>query len=119
MRQFQVLIRSLILCIVFFHLSLKSWAVYDPDKIVTDQDNAPQMNANNQPVYTTSRLVTAKPVIDGKLDDECWNHGTWAGDFHQWIPNEGAPPTYPTKINIQYDDKNIYVAIRAYDDEPE
>jgi Domain of unknown function (DUF5916)/Carbohydrate family 9 binding domain-like len=71
-----------------------------------------------QPVYTTSRLVTAKPVIDGKLDDECWKKGTWAGDFHQWIPKEGAKPTYPTELNIQYDDKNLYVAIRAYDGEP-
>jgi len=72
-----------------------------------------------QPVYTTSRIVTPKPVIDGKLDDECWKKGTWGGNFRQWIPNEGAKPTYPTEFNIQYDDRNIYVAIRAYDGEPE
>ena len=72
-----------------------------------------------QPVYTTSRLVTARPDIDGKLDDECWKHGTWAGDYHQFIPNEGAKPTYPTEFNIQYDDKYIYVAFRAFDGEPE
>ncbi len=71
-----------------------------------------------QPVYTTSRLVTPKPVIDGKLDDECWTKGTWAGNFRQWIPKEGAKPTYPTEFNIQYDDKNIYVAFRCYDGEP-
>jgi hypothetical protein len=72
-----------------------------------------------QPVYTTSRLVTAKPVIDGKLDDECWKQGTWAGNYHQYTPNEGAKPTFPTEMNIQYDDKNIYVAFRAFDKEPE
>jgi hypothetical protein len=72
-----------------------------------------------QPVYTTSRLVTPKPVIDGKLDDECWKKGTWAGDYHQFMPNEGAKATYPTELNIQYDDKNLYVAFRAYDGEPE
>lgn len=71
-----------------------------------------------QPVYTTSRLVTGRPVIDGKLDDECWKHGTWAGNFHQYLPNEGAEPTYQTRFNIQYDDKYIYVAIRALDGEP-
>ncbi len=71
-----------------------------------------------QPVYTTSRLVTEKPVIDGKLNDECWKKGTWAGNFRQWIPNEGAKPTYPTEFNIQYDDKNLYVAIRCHDGEP-
>ncbi len=71
-----------------------------------------------QPVYTTSRLVTAKPVIDGRLDDECWKHGTWAGNYHQFTPNEGAKPTFPTEHNIQYDDKNLYIAFRAYDKEP-
>ena len=72
-----------------------------------------------QPVYTTSRLVTPRPVIDGKLDDECWKHGTWAGNYHQFIPNEGAKPTYPTVLNIQYDDRYIYVAFRGFDGEPE
>lgn len=72
-----------------------------------------------QPAYTTSRLITKKPVIDGKLDDECWKHGTWAGDYTQWIPREGAKPTWPTEFNIQYDDKYIYVAFRGFDGEPE
>ena len=36
------------------------------------QDTVPKPSAVKQPVYTTTRLVTAKPVIDGKLDDECW-----------------------------------------------
>lgn len=72
-----------------------------------------------QPVYTTSRLAAAKPVIDGRLDDECWKQGTWAGDYTQYIPNEGAKPTYPTELNIQYDDRNLYIAFRAYDGEPE
>ena len=83
------------------------------------QDTVHTQNSPKQPVYTTSRLVTAKPVIDGKLDDECWKKGTWAGNFRQWIPKEGAKPTYPTDLNIQYDDKNLYVAIRAYDGEPD
>ena len=84
------------------------------------QDTIPkQIQTFKQPVYNTSRLVTEKPVIDGKLDDECWKHGTWAGDYHQFIPNEGAKPTFPTEHNIQYDDKNLYIAFRAYDNEPE
>jgi hypothetical protein len=71
-----------------------------------------------QPVYTTCRLSTPPPVIDGKLDDPCWKSGTWAGNFHQFIPDEGASPTYPSEMNIQFNDKYIYVAIRARDGEP-
>ncbi len=85
----------------------------------TKQDTAKDSSHPKEPVYVTSRLVTPKPVIDGKLNDECWKKGTWAGNFTQWIPKEGAKPTYPTEFNIQYDDKNLYVAMRAYDGEPE
>ncbi len=77
----------------------------------------------NEPIerrtYTTVRLTTGKPVIDGRLDDECWKTGEWAGDFIQFIPNEGARPSQPTEVKILYDDRNIYVAMRAYDSEPD
>src|SRR5512141_2564051 len=82
------------------------------------QDTIPKQSQLKQPVYTTSRITTPKPLIDGKLDDECWKKGTWAGDWYQYIPSEGSRPTYPTEMNIQYDDKNLYVAFRAYDGEP-
>ena len=85
---------------------------------VAEQDTVNKQGSFIQPVYTTTRLVTAKPVIDGKLDDDCWETGDWAGDYHQFIPNEGAKPTYPTELKILYDDKNLYIAFRAYDAEP-
>lgn len=69
--------------------------------------------------YKIIRLTTAKPIIDGMLNDECWSTGVWAGDYTQWIPNEGAKPTQKTELKLLYDDDNIYVAIRAYDNEPE
>ena len=106
---------SLLLSGFFTGISLASAA-----SEICQQDTVPQKSGEfKQPVYTTSRLVTARPVIDGKLDDECWSKGTWAGDYHQFIPNEGAKPTYPTEMNLQYDDKNLYVAFRAFDPEPE
>lgn len=67
--------------------------------------------------YTTCRLTTEKPKIDGILDDACWETGVWAGDFTQWIPKEGAKPSQPTELKVLYNDKNIYVAIKAYDSE--
>jgi hypothetical protein len=69
-------------------------------------------------VYTTTRLTTEKPVIDGHLNDSCWYTGSWAGDYVQWIPTEGAKASHPTEFNILYDDNNLYVGIRAYDKEP-
>lgn len=84
------------------------------------QDTVPEgERSSKQPAYATTRLVTERPVIDGKLDDECWKNGNWAGDYIQYIPHEGAEPTYQTEHNIQYDDKHLYIAIRAFDPEPD
>lgn len=87
--------------------------------IPLQQDTVKAVTAVKQPVYTTSKLSTSKPVIDGKLDDDCWKTGVWAGDYTQYIPAEGAKPSFPTEMNILYDDRYIYVAFRAFDGEPE
>ena len=111
---------GILLLICFFLLSLRANSEVRYPLAVTPQDTvSKQRSTTNQPTYTTSRLVTERPVIDGKLDDECWKKGTWAGDYHQFIPNEGVKPTYPTELNIQYDDKYLYVAFRAFDGEPD
>jgi hypothetical protein len=65
--------------------------------------------------YTTVRLTTPPPEIDGVLTDPCWQTGSWAGDYIQWIPREGARPSQPTYLKVLYDDHNIYVGIRAVD----
>lgn len=70
-------------------------------------------------VYYTNRIPSAeRPVIDGQLTDACWIIGEWAGDYIQWIPKEGVSPSQPTQLKVLYDDKNIYVAIRAFDSFP-
>lgn len=81
-------------------------------------DTTKKQDATSLKKYYTTRLSTERPVIDGKLNDACWKTGNWEGDFIQFIPNEGAKPSFPTEFNIQYDDKSIYVAMRAYDKEP-
>ncbi len=70
-------------------------------------------------VYDTVRLAGEAPSIDGRLDDVAWQEGQWSGDYTQYMPTEGAEPSQPTEIKILYDDKNVYVAIRAYDDPQE
>jgi uncharacterized protein DUF5916 len=67
-------------------------------------------------IYDTVRLQGKPPVIDGRLDDEAWKEGEWAGDYTQNMPTEGAKPSEPTELKILYDGKNVYFAIRAYDD---
>lgn len=70
-------------------------------------------------VYTTTRLTTAQPVIDGRLNDPCWKTGVWASHFTQLTPDEGGKPSQRTELKILYDNKNIYVAIKAFDTQPD
>ena len=68
--------------------------------------------------YTTVRINGLAPTIDGKLDDDAWNQVEWGGDFIQFMPEEKAAPSQQTAFKILYDDKNLYVGIRAYDTDP-
>ncbi len=70
-------------------------------------------------IYVTSPINPHPPVIDGKLDDPVWDKVIWGGDFIQRSPDEGKEPSQVTAFKILYDDKNIYIAVRAYDKEPE
>ena len=119
MKQIKTITLVLSVNIIFLIFSTPSYSSASAVTSEQLQDTVHTQNSPKQPVYTTSRLITPKPVIDGKLDDDCWKNGTWAGNFRQWIPSEGAKPTYPTDLNIQYDDKNLYVAFRVHDGEPD
>lgn len=69
--------------------------------------------------YTTKRVNPHSPVIDGHLDDSVWDSVEFGGKFVQHEPHEGEDPTHETVFKMLYDDKNVYVGIRAYDTEPD
>jgi hypothetical protein len=73
--------------------------------------------ANEKRKYTLQRLRGEQPDIDGYLTDECWlTQGEWATNFRQYIPKNDAEPTRDTEFKILYDDNNLYVAFRCFDD---
>ena len=69
--------------------------------------------------YNAARVEGEAPDIDGVLNEQTWNNAEWSGDFIQRDPYENDQPSQQTAIKILYDDQNLYVAVRAYDDEPE
>jgi hypothetical protein len=82
------------------------------------QTSAPVFTGEKR-IYHTVPIRSPAPEIDGVLDDACWLEGEWAGSFRQNMPAEGAPPSQRTEFKLLYDNENIYVAIRAYDNEPD
>ncbi len=69
--------------------------------------------------YETKRNVNQIIAIDGDLSDDAWKSVEWGGDFIQQQPYENTAPTQKTAFKILYDDKNLYMAFRCYDTEPE
>ncbi len=65
-------------------------------------------------IYQTNRIQESPPIIDGMLDDEVWNQVEWSGDFIQFQPEEGAPPTVQTEFKLLYDDEALYFAFRMH-----
>lgn len=67
--------------------------------------------------YTTAKLESPI-VLDGKLDDEAWNQVEWGGDFIGREPEYKVAPSEETQFKLLYDDKFLYVGIRAFDSDP-
>jgi len=70
-------------------------------------------------IYHTTRLIGEPPVIDGLIDETVWEGSEWSGDFIQKEPYEYAEPSQKTAFKILFDDNHLYVAIRAFDTEPD
>ena len=71
------------------------------------------------PTLAAVRVQDAPPVIDGDLSDPVWATAPVAGDFVQFTPSPGEPASERTEARVLYDDEAIYVAIRAWDSNPE
>ena len=56
------------------------------------------------------------PVIDGSLNDDCWQNAAIATDFQQREPNSGQPMTDETIVYICYDANNLYFGVKCFQD---
>ncbi len=56
------------------------------------------------------------PAIDGYINDEVWKNASPITELFQREPNTGEPVTEKTEFSFLYDQNNIYVGIRCYDD---
>jgi len=64
-------------------------------------------------------VTSEPPVIDGNLNDPEWLYLAWINNFSQHQPYQGKEPSQETGFKILYDNDNIYVAIWAYDTDPD
>ncbi|NOY38643.1 MAG: carbohydrate binding family 9 domain-containing protein [Chlorobi bacterium] len=60
-----------------------------------------------------------KIVMDGRLDEGCWQQAMKISNFTQRELNEGHPATEKTIVKILYNNKTLYIGVWCYDDEPD
>jgi hypothetical protein len=66
----------------------------------------------------TFRRTVGEIAIDGRLDDASWQSAIPRTKFYEIYPaNTGQPPV-ATSVSFLYDERNIYVAVRALDPRP-
>jgi hypothetical protein len=78
---------------------------------------APSASAREPARSLEPTKTTQPPVIDGKLDDECWSKATVTTDFIEYKTERSAREQ--TLVRVLYDDQNLYVAFECMEPEPE
>ena len=85
---------------------------------VFDAKSDPGDSSIERKKYFTKHLV-GDITLDGKPDETAWNDVEMAGDFIQWLPDEGKPPSQQTNFKILYDEKFLYIAYFCHDSAPD
>jgi hypothetical protein len=85
---------------------------------LTAQQPAP--TGAGSPAMTALAQRTAQPpTIDGRNSDAIWQSAPRFSDFRQFEPKPGADPSFRTEFQVAYDDRNLYVYVRAHDPHPD
>ena len=79
----------------------------------------PQRGFKDGKVIHALRLAGTPPSIDGRLTDEPWRLADVGSDLTQRDPDNGKPMTDPTRVQVAYDDRYVYIAVTAVDSNPE
>jgi len=63
--------------------------------------------------------LSEAPKIDGVLDNPLWEEEALKiEEFYQLTPKENGPPSEKSVLYLGYDQKNLYIAVRCFDSEP-
>jgi hypothetical protein len=69
-------------------------------------------------IRATAVRAAHAPQIDGRDDDEVWRLAPAITAFREFQPVQGKAPSYATMAKVAYDDRNLYVFVRAFDPHP-
>src|SRR5262245_26090331 len=69
---------------------------------------------------TVRAIRLTEPLrIDGRLDESLYSDANPASDFVQMEPEGGKGATEKTEVWVAFDQRNVYVSMRAWESRPE
>ena len=103
-----------------YRLSFVAFLLFTSAFCKAQQDSIVPFDKAYKRVYNITKVTGAKPVMDGRLDEDFWmKQGEWSDRFVQIIPYERKIPASPTRVKLFYDNKYIYVGVYCKDSHPE
>jgi hypothetical protein len=79
----------------------------------------PLMRATSAGNIGRATRVEQPPALDGRDNDEAWRDAMILEDFRQVEPTEAGEPAFPTSARVVYDERYLYVFVRAHDPHPD
>lgn len=122
-------LRSIPFIILFFIISVVSIAAQETNGSGGRANEAGDAPKTAEPAKGNAIAVPAEKlrpmhipkmavglVIDGRPDEEAWKQAAVFKDFYQTYPGNNTPPSKPTEFMMMYDEKNLYVAWKCWDE---
>jgi hypothetical protein len=73
-----------------------------------------------EPLATARAVRTDGPItLDGHAREAVWRIAPVSDEFFQFTPAEAAPARFRTAFQVAYDDRTLYVLVRAFDPHPD
>jgi len=60
------------------------------------------------------RKISGEITLDGRLDEQSWITASQLNNFSQYAPSNEVRAIGQTEVYMQYDDNNLYIAMRCY-----
>ena len=86
---------------------------------ITSPVSGQQPGADEIRVLRLTPAQTETLHVDGVLSEALWQAAAAIRDFRQQEPDEGAPSTENTEVRVAVDGDYVYVAVMAFDGEPD
>jgi hypothetical protein len=95
-------------------------ALAPSDRLLARGTDSPDGTSGARVIDAVAIAVAGEAIhVDGLFTERSWELATATADFQQREPSEGAPASHATDVKVLFDRDAMYVAVRAFDPEPD